>query len=351
MSRLIHVSTVQPDHKLELEDVRRSAVFIAQRWGMKPEVLHRIIANAKVEVRYSVLSIDQLLMDRTFKEANDLFIEKSVELGEKAIRKCLDQTGLGPRDIDMLITVSCTGFMIPSMDAFLIERLGMRRDCKRLPITELGCAAGAVGLSRAHEYVKAFPAARVLVLAVELPTLTFQIRDVNMAHVVSSIIFGDGVACALVAKESPTPGPRILDTRSYLFPKSERYMGFDVDSGGFHIVLDRCIPYVVRDTIADLMDGFLKDHKMSREDMRFYALHPAGKKVLQYMEERLEIKPYMTRSTWNVLRTNGNMSSASILYVLQDMMAHHAPQQGEYGAMLAFGPGFSAEMLLARWEI
>jgi predicted naringenin-chalcone synthase len=226
----------------------------------------------------------------------------------------------------------------------------MKRSCRRLPITELGCAAGAVGLSYAHNYVKANPKARVLVLAVELPTLTFQVGDANMAHVVSSIIFGDGIACALVANESPTPGPRILDTAPFLYPESYRYMGFDVDGAGFHIVLDKCIPYVVRDTIGGILGDFLKPHELSLNDMKYYALHPAGKKVLHYMEERLGIAPDMTRSTWNVLRTNGNMSSASILYVIEDLMANYAPNVGDYGLMLAFGPGFSAEMLLTQWE-
>jgi alkylresorcinol/alkylpyrone synthase len=350
MSRLVTVANVQPEYRLDLDDVRYYGRVLSEKWGVKLEPLMRILNNSQVEQRFSVMPIEELVAPRSFKESNDVFIDKSIELGEEAVRRCLAQAGIGPRDIDLLITVSCTGFMIPSVDAYLINRLGMRSDCKRIPVTELGCAAGAVGLARAHDYVKAFPSARVLVLAVELPTLTFQADDVNMAHIVSSIIFGDGAACALVANEGIGPGPRILDTRSHLYPDSIRHMGFDVDGNGFHIVLDKCIPFVVRDTIGGLMNDFLKPHGLTTADMQFYALHPAGKKVLLFMEDQLGIARPKSQSTWTVLKTNGNMSSASILYVLKDLMEKGQPRVGDYGAMLAFGPGFSAELLLARWE-
>jgi len=350
MSRLITVATQMPPHRLELDHIHDYVEAFANLWGVRAEVLYRILNNAKVGTRYSVLPIEEIIKGRTFKENNDLFAESAISLGQKAVEKCLEQATLDPKDIDLLITVSCTGFMIPSVDSYLIDRLGMRRDCKRLPITELGCAAGAVGLSRAHEYIKAYPSARVLVLAAEFPTLTFQVDDFNMAHIVSSIIFGDGVACALVAGQSDSPGLRILDNQSYLYPESSRYMGFDVDDKGFHIVLDKCIPFVVRDTIGELLAGFLGKHALSIPDLGFYALHPAGKKVLAFMEERLEIPAELTRSTWEVLRENGNMSSVSILCVLQRMMSKYPPEVGSYGIILGFGPGFSAEMLLARWE-
>lgn len=350
MSYLQTVAINPPPYRLELQAVRTQAELFAQRWDLKAEVLLRIVENSKVETRRSVLPIDEVIQPRTFKQSNDLFIEHSIGLGKQAVMDCLEQSGLKPTDIDMLITVSCTGVMIPSVDAFIVEQLGMRRDCKRLPITELGCAAGAVGLSRAHEYVKAFPEANVLVLAIELPTLTFQPRDVNMAHIVSAIIFGDGVACALVTGKKRGPALELLDNACFLFPDSHRYMGFDVDGEGFHIVLDKNVPFAVRRSIGGILTEFLEKQNKSFQDLGFYALHPAGKKVLHFIEDELKIERATNLSTWDVLKEHGNMSSASILYVLRQLMTAHTPQPGQEGLIVAFGPGFSAEMLLGRWE-
>lgn len=350
MSYLVTVATEPPPHLLELASVRHYADVFARKWQLKPEVLLRILDNAQVQTRHSVLSIEQAVQPRTFKEANDLFTSESITLGKRCVQSCLDQAGVQASEIDLLITVSCTGVMIPSVDAFIVDQLGFRRDCKRLPITELGCAAGAVGLSRAHEYVRAFPDANVLVLAIELPTLTFQPRDINMAHVVSAIIFGDGVACALVSGNKKGPALELLANRSYLFPNSYRYMGFDVDGEGFHIVLDKEVPNRVRDAIGGLVRGFMADQNQPLDALRFHALHPAGKKVLHYIEDTLNMSRDMTRCTWDVLRDHGNMSSASILYVLKQLIEVYTPQPGEAGSIVAFGPGFSAEMLLARWS-
>lgn len=350
MSYLRTVAINPPPYRLEPQLVRHHAEIFARQWDMRAEVLLRILENSQVETRYSVLPIEEVIKPRTFKQNNDLFIEHSITLGTSAVTRCLEQGGLQPTDIDLLITVSCTGVMIPSVDAFLIERMGFRRDCKRLPITELGCAAGAVGLARANEYVKAFPNANVLVLAIELPTLTFQPKDINMAHVVSAIIFGDGVACALVSGQKDGPALHLLDNASYLFPNSARYMGFDVDGEGFHIVLDKNVPGAVRSRIGGLLTDFFDKNGRTLGDLSFHALHPAGKKVLHFIEDELSIDRSMTQATWDTLREHGNMSSASILYVLRQLMTAHTPKDGQEGGIVAFGPGFSAEMLLARWE-
>ena len=352
MARLAHVSTLLPEYKMTAEEVERYAHLVCEVWGLNTATVVRIIRNAKVDVRYGVQPIEELIADHTFKDRNDLFIEKSVDLGERVIRKLLDETGLKPTDIDMLFTVSCTGFMIPSMDAYLIPRLGMKPTTRRVPITELGCAAGAVGLSRAYEYIRAYPDHKAILLAVELPTLTFQRRDVNMAHVVSSIIFGDGAAAALVHGTSHQAGPRILATQSFLFPESLWYMGFNIDGGGLHIVLDKKVPEAIRTTIGPLVEGFLSSQGVSLSDIKWTAVHPAGRKPISHMEEVLKMPRSMTQYTWKVLREYGNMSSASVLFVLKELLnAPEAPAKaGDLGLILAFGPGFSAELLLARWE-
>lgn len=352
MSRLAHVSTLVPEFELPADQVEEYAYKVAEMWGIDPRPIVRIIRNAKVGRRFAVQSIDDLIAEHTFKDRNDLFISKSVEMGERVIKSCLDESGVDVGDIDMLFTVSCTGFMIPSMDAYLIPKLGMRPTTKRVPITELGCAAGAVGLSRAYEYIRAFPDHKVLLLAVELPTLTFQRSDPNMAHVVSAIIFGDGAAAALLSGEAARPGPRILATQSFLFPESLWYMGFEIDGAGMHIVLDKKVPTAIQKTIRPLVDGFLESHGLTLADIKWAAMHPAGKKPIGFMEKELGMPRSVTQYTWDVLGNYGNMSSASVLFVLKGLMdAPEAPaEDGDLGLILAFGPGFSAELLLARWE-
>ncbi len=350
MSKLIHVSKALPRHTLDLEEIRRYAHIAGARWGRNPEVLLRIINNAEVGTRQSIMPLEEIVREKTFKERNDLFIKYSIELGSRAVERCLEETGRRPEDIDLFITVSCTGFMIPSVDSFIMERLGFRRDCRRLPITELGCAAGAVALSRADDFIRGYPDAHVLILAHEFPSVTFQLDDANMAHVVSAIIFGDGVACALVGPSEGEGPLSLLGSRSYLFPDSSHYMGFDVDGLGFHIILDKCVPNRVRDTIREQVEAFGALHGIGIGDLRFYALHTAGRKVLNYMEDELGISPEMTRATWHVLKHHGNMSSVSVLYVLKSLLEDFPPQANDLGMIMAFGPGFSAELLLARWE-
>lgn len=353
MSRLAHIATQLPEHALSADKVEEYVHKVAPVWGLKPETIIRVLRNSKVERRFVVQDVEQLVAEHTFKDRNDLFIEHSVRLGEQAIQKVLDAAGLTPKDVDMLFTVSCTGFMIPSMDAYLIPKMGMRPTTKRVPITELGCAAGAVGLSRAFEYIRAFPDHKVVLLAVELPSLTFQRHDGNMAMAVSSIIFGDGAAAALLTGEFPQrAGPRILATQSFIFPESLWYMGFEIDGDGLHIVLDKKVPSAIQQTIHPLVTEFLAGHGLRLGDIKWVAMHPAGKKPISFMEEELGMPRSMTQFTWDVLRDYGNMSSASVLFVLKSLLdAPEAPaKHGDLGLILAFGPGFSAELLLARWE-
>jgi alkylresorcinol/alkylpyrone synthase len=276
------------------------------------------------------------------------YAEAAVELATRCAADCLAQAGKRADQIDYLITTSCTGVMIPSVDAHLVNTMGFRKDVRRLPITELGCAAGAVALSRARDFVKAYPDANVLVVAVELPSLTFQRRDVSMANMVSTAIFGDGAAAVLVTGEAGD-GPMIVDTLSYQIPDSIDAMGFDLKDGGLHIVLAKEVPDLIRDHIHDILGGFMARHGLTRDGIRNFMLHPGGKKILNYLEEELALTKDDTDASWHVLKKHGNMSSASILYVLQQQLARRKAEKGEYGLMAAFGPGFSAEVLLLRW--
>jgi predicted naringenin-chalcone synthase len=253
-----------------------------------------------------------------------------------------------PEDVDLLITVSCTGFMIPSLDAHLIELMKFRRDVRRLPITELGCAAGAMSLARAWEFLRAFPGKNVLIVSVEIPSLTFQRRDLSAANLICSVLFGDGAAAIVVAGRH-TAGPHILDAETYTFPGSLEAMGFDLRDTGFHILLSKDVPQMICERIKALVERFLSRNGLSLEQIAAFVLHPGGQKLLASVQEELGLQCADTQFSWDVLRDYGNLSSASVLFVLNEWLSRKEMKHGEYGLAAAFGPGFSAELLLMQW--
>jgi alkylresorcinol/alkylpyrone synthase len=249
----------------------------------------------------------------------------------------------------LIITVSCTGFMIPSLDAHLINLMGFRSDVRRMPLTELGCAAGAMALTRASEFVRAFPEKTVLIVSVELATLTFQRGDLSQANLISCVLFGDGAAAAVVTGR-PATGPRILETETYTFPQSLDAMGFDLRETGFHIVLSKDVPQMIRERIRSVVDGFLDRSRLTRGAISAFILHPGGQKLLSYVEEQLELCRCDTQFSWDVLGQYGNLSSATILFILHEWLTKKTMKSGDYGLAAAFGPGFSAELLLLQWD-
>jgi len=342
-------ATAVPENLLEREQVK---YYFQKVFGLEERRLNAmmsVIDNACVERRYCILPVEYFVEPRPLEQTSREYQEYAIRLSEQAAAKCLAEAGLTPRDIDMLITVSCTGVMIPSVDAHLINRMGFRSDVRRLPITELGCAAGAAGLARARDFVKAFPGSSVMLVAVEIPTLTFQRRDLSQANLISCTLFGDGAAAAIVTGRPTTGKPNILDATSYLFPESIDAMGFDLKETGFHIVLSRDVPDLIRGKIGGLVDAFLKTNGLTREQPAAYVLHPGGQKLLRYMQEELGLPIEKVQFSWDVLRQYGNLSSASVLFVLNEWITKRKMAVGDYGLLAAFGPGFSAEMLMLQW--
>jgi alkylresorcinol/alkylpyrone synthase len=316
--------------------------------GMRLEAIRSVIDNSQIDQRHSVFPVDYIVEPRPLSQINAEYREKAVELGLQVTRDALAHAEMTPADVDMIITVSCTGVMIPSLDAYIAQEMGFRSDVRRLPITELGCAAGAAGLARAWEYLTAFPDRTALLVAVELPTLTFQRKDFSQANLISAVLFGDGAA-GVVLTGREAAGPRIVASESFLFPDSLGAMGFDLHDSGFHIVLSKDVPQLIRERVKGLAEGFLARNGLRQSDVSAFLLHPGGQKLLSFMQEELGLTRADTEISWDVLRRFGNLSSASVLFILQETLAKREMPSESYGLLMAFGPGFTAEMILLQW--
>jgi alkylresorcinol/alkylpyrone synthase len=313
------------------------------------DAMMAIVDNAQVHKRHTIFPIDYTVEPRGLHKTNNEYMDHAIRLGREAAEKCLERAGLRADEIDLIITVSCTGFMIPSLDAHLINLMGFRSDVRRMPFTELGCAAGAMALGRAHDYLKAKPDGNVLIIAVELPSLTFQRKDISQANLISSILFGDGAAAVIVSGKERR-GPKILVSETYTFPDSLDAMGFDLRDSGFHILLSKDVPEMIGKDIKGLVDGFLARQGRVRKDIKGWILHPGGARLLGNVEEALGLCKCDTQPSWDILANVGNLSSATILFILQEWLEKRPLQPGDYALAAAFGPGFSAEFLLLQWN-
>ncbi|KAK3058532.1 hypothetical protein LTR09_000096 [Extremus antarcticus] len=309
--------------------------------------------NVHVSGRYTALPIERYAQPRSFKDNNDAYIEVAVELGAAAINEALRKAGLKASDIDHIFFVSITGIATPSIDARLVNTLGLRSDIKRTPIFGLGCVAGVAGVARVPDYLEAYLDHIAVLVSVELCTLTFQQQDFSIPNIIASGLFGDGAAAVLIAGANRlATGPQIIDTRSIFYSNTEDAMDWNVTSNGFGIVLSPDVPKIVESNIATNVQEFLAANQLTQADIAFYVCHPGGPKVLQAFESALDLAPHALDVTRRHLAEYGNLSSASVLMVLEDTMAllaQHRPPAGSSRLMMAVGPGFCAELVLLRW--
>lgn len=308
----------------------------------------KIFENAQVDRRYSIIDAHEMFLKRSFEENNDIYTKGAIALGEAALTKALDKAALNPTDIDYIITVSCTGIMIPSLDAYLINKLKMKQDIVRLPVTEMGCAAGVSGMIYAKNFLKANPNKRAAVIAVESPMSTFQLEDFSMVNIVSAAIFGDGAACTILSSYEEEDGPEIIDEAMYHFFEAEHMMGFKLVNTGLQMVLDQSVPDKIAEHFPNIVHPFLEKNNTSIQDVNHLIFHPGGKKIVQTVEDLFGSMGKNIDDTKEVLRLYGNMSSVTVLYVLERFLDRNLPK-GEQGLMLSFGPGFSAQRILLEW--
>ncbi|WP_203247017.1 type III polyketide synthase [Sporosarcina beigongshangi] len=359
MPKILSVSTVKPPHRVHQEQATELTRSLFSEKYQDIERLLKVFQNGDIETRNVCMPLEWYGSSHDFEERNQLYIQHAVDFGVQAVKSCLQGDGMlnvsiEPSMIDAIFFISSSGIATPSIEARIMNRLAFRNDTKRIPIWGLGCAGGAAGISRAHEYCLAFPDANVLVLSVELCSLTFQKDDYSKSNLVGVSLFSDGVACALIVGDRSLVKvkkamPTVIANASKLLPDSENVMGWDVKNNGLYVVFSKSIPAIITHWLGPFVHEFLENQGLTKEDITHFIAHPGGKKVLEAYEQALAFDSTKTVISRQVLRENGNMSSPTILYVLEQFMEQETVV-GDYGLMAALGPGFCGELLLLRWE-
>ena len=361
--RILGAVGALPEHTYPQEEVTDAFLDVILRpdsgRALDAAVVRRVHRNAGVEQRHLVLPLDSYGALEDFGAANDAFISHGTELGARAVGDALKAVGLTPEDVDVIVAATVTGFAVPTLDARVAARLGMRPDVRRIPLVGLGCVAGAAGLGRLHDYLLGHPDHVGVLLTVELCSLTVQRDDTSMPNVVAAGLFGDGAGAVVAAgadraeelvDAAPVGGsrPSVLASASRLYPDSERTMGWDVGAGGLRIVLDAAVPTIVQQYLGEDVDRFLEQHGLGRGDIEWFVSHPGGPKVLEAVQAALGLDRSALEVTWKSLAAVGNLSSASVLHVLADTLRDRPPRPGSFGLMLAMGPGFCSELVLLQ---
>ncbi len=350
MTRIAGVASAFPRQYYRQQEI---ADALTRHWGKgldNPKVLERLLTRVGVDGRYLALPIQAYDDLTTWGKSNNAWIEVAEELAEQSICRALTRAGLCEADLDAIFFVSVTGVASPSIDARLMNRMHLRADIKRNPIFGLGCVAGAAGIARASDYVRAFPDHCAVLVSVELCSLTWQRNDLSVANLISAGLFGDGSAAVILAgSEREAAGPQVVGTRSSFYRGTEEVMGWDISEEGFKIVLSPGVPDMVRKHLAHDVDAFLADYNLDRSDIDSWIMHTGGPKVLEATAETLELPEGSLDASWQCLRRVGNLSSASVLLVLEEFMNRRRPAAGSYSILAAMGPGFCSELVLLRW--
>ncbi len=348
--KIASAASALPEHQY---DQRVLLAALRDYWGARldnPLFLERLHARVGVETRHLALPMEAYYDIQTWGQANNHWIDAALNLSEKALTLALQRSGLDSSRLGAIFFVSVTGIASPSIEARLMNRMNLPVNIKRVPIFGLGCVAGAAGVARAADYVRAFPDQVAAIISVELCSLTLQHDDLSIANLISSGLFGDGAGVALVAgSEVPCDGPRVIDTRSVFYPNTEQVMGWDISEKGFRIVLSREVPVVVEQNLAADVDAFLASNNLNRAGIGNWILHTGGPRVLEATQAALQLPEGALDASWHCLRKTGNLSSASVLLVLEETLLHRRPSPGTYSLMAAMGPAFCSELLLLQW--
>ena len=340
--RLLAIKTAVPPFPIGQKEVAELAPVLFRD---TPHIHHLlpVFQNAAIDTRYSCVPIDWYRVPHSWVDRTQLYVEHSVRLFEKLTREVAQEAGIGLEQIDAIVMVSTTGIATPSLDALVIERLGLRRDIQRLPIFGLGCAGGVIGLSRAADLARANPGSKILFLAVELCALTFRRNDLSKSNIVATALFGDGAAGALISTDGG--GPEITASGEHTWPASLDIMGWDVEEDGLKARFAQNIPALVSSDMRPIVDAFLTKQGLGLKDVDKFACHPGGAKVLDALEAAFDLPSGALVESRNTLRNFGNMSAVTVFFVLAQMGWRRKDQTI---LMTSLGPGFSAAMLLLK---
>lgn len=350
VTTLAGVHAALPPHRYAQAELTSAFAEMCLGPDSNEALLARLHGNSRVSNRHLVLPLEQYATLTDFKESNDLFIEHAVKLGAEALSGALQRAGIGAADVDVVISTTVTGIAVPSIEARIAQIVGLRPDVKRVPLFGLGCVAGAAGIARLHDYLVGHPNEVGALLSVELCSLTVQRDDRSVANLVASGLFGDGAAAVVgVGADRPELGPRVMDSRSRLYPDTERVLGMDAVPGGLKIVLDAQVPTLVREYLGTDVRSLLAEHSLEIEDIGAWVCHPGGPKVIEAIEAELGLPGEPLALSWSSLDQVGNLSSSSVLHILRDTLDQRLLTPGDPGVLMAMGPGFCTELVLLQW--
>jgi alkylresorcinol/alkylpyrone synthase len=345
------VATALPGNYVNQESLSKALTEFWRDTGVGIEACERLHKSTTVSGRYLALQMHEYRDLNTLERSNAAWMRVAPQLGSQAAQAALSHAGLDPADIDHLFSVTGTGIATPSIDTRIIGDLGMKSEVKRSPIFGLGCAGGVAGIARAADYLRAFPNERALLLAIELCSVTLQLSDTSLANQIASGLFGDGAAAVVLSGSAlaNAGAPQVLGSRSVLYPHTERVMGWDIVDRGFKIVMSPAIPELVRQHVAQDVDGFLAQYQLERGHIKHWIAHTGGPKVLRAIEAGLALPRSALQRSWDSLCRMGNLSSASVLFVFAELLEAKEQRPGDYGLMLGLGPGFCLELVLLQW--
>ena len=352
MTTLAAVHGVLPPYKYSQAQLTDMFVRLCLPGPAARAEVERLHTSTRVDTRHLALPIEDYAALDGFGAANDAFLTSAVELGSAAVLGALSAAGLDPADVDLVLSTTVTGIAVPSLEARIAARIGMRPDVTRMPLFGLGCVAGAAGVARLHDFLRGAPDSVAVLVSVELSSLTLQRRDPRPANVIAAGLFGDGAAAVVAVgarHRLAGTGPRVVTTASHLYPDSAHVLGWDVGDTGLKIVLGPEIPGLVRAHLASDVRDLLAPHGLATAGVSHWICHAGGPKVLEAVEAALDLGPGDLALAWDSLRQAGNLSSASVLHVLADTFTQRSPAAGEYGVLMAMGPGFCSESVLLRW--
>ncbi len=358
MPKICSVSTYQMPYTLTQQEAKQLTADLFQQHMPRLERLLQVFHNGGIDKRQLCISPEWHRTPRSFAERNQLYVELATQYSVEVIQQCLKNedflaSPITPDSVDAIIFVSTTGLATPSIDARIMNILPFSERLRRIPLWGLGCAGGAAGISRAFDFCKAYPTAKVLVVCVELCSLTFQTEDIRKSNIIGASLFADGAAAVLICGDEAEIAlqcavPHIVHSGSKLWPHSEQVMGWDIQNSGLHVIFQKSIPSIINRWLRPFIAEFLEEQYLAERDVAYFIAHPGGKKVLEAYEQALFLTTEQTATARMILQQYGNMSSPTVLYVLEQFMLENK-KSDEFGMLVALGPGFCGEAVLVKW--